>query len=80
MTALLLLHCSGADSIYPAMHTVLVEDNRKKSGDSAGMARVITRLPFNDTGDSSTYTDNYGCQVTVSIGLIRVWSWPSAVM
>lgn len=52
--------------MLPSVHTALVHDSRKKSGDSADMARIINRLPFNDTGDSSVYTDNYACQVTVS--------------
>lgn len=66
---LLLLLCSGDDKLYPAVHTVLVQDSRRKSGDGAEMARIIPKLPFNDTGDSSIYTDNYGCQVTVSNNL-----------
>jgi hypothetical protein len=51
---------------YPSIHTVLVNDIRRRSGDTASMARVITKLPFNDTGDSTAFTDNYGCQATVS--------------
>lgn len=50
---------------YPALHTILVNDLRQRSGDTASMARVIAALPFNDTGDSTAFADNYGCQATV---------------
>jgi hypothetical protein len=49
------------------MHTVLVDDSRPRSGENAAMARVITQLPFNDTGDSTTFGDNVRCQATVSM-------------
>lgn len=62
--------CRGpqADGL-PAFHTVLVSDSRRRSGENAAMARVIASLPFNDTGDSSGFADNYGCQATVSPGV-----------
>lgn len=60
--------CRGlAQDGYPAIHTVLVDDSRPRSGENAAMARVITKLPFNDTGDSTTFADNYRCQATVSM-------------
>lgn len=51
---------------FPAIHTVLVSDSRRRSGDTAAMARVISHLPFKDAGDTSSFTDNYGCQPMVS--------------
>lgn len=50
---------------FPAFHTVLVSDSRRRSGENAAMARVIASLPFTDTGDSSGFADNYRCQATV---------------
>jgi hypothetical protein len=64
--------CRGlAQDGYPAIHTVLVADSRPRSGENAAMARVIAKLPFNDTTDSTTFADNYRCQATVS--MLAIW-------
>lgn len=57
--------------MFPATHTVLVQDNRTRSGDSAAVPRVISQLPFDDTGDSSSFNDDYGCLATVCMQQIK---------
>lgn len=58
--------CRGsAEDGFPAIHTVLVLDSRKRSGEHAAMARVIQKLPFTISGDTSGFADNYRCQATV---------------
>lgn len=59
-----MLNFKGEGSMFPATHTVFVQDNRTRSGDSAAVPRVISQLPFDDTGDSSSFNDDYGCLAT----------------
>lgn len=66
-----LCHSDGGGGA-PALHTVLVHDTRPRSGDTLAMARVIKALPFTDTGDTSAYSDDYGCQITVRLSSMLI--------
>jgi hypothetical protein len=60
------------DDGLPSLQTVLVHDTRRRSGDTAAMARVIARVPFNDSGDTSAFDDNYSCQLSVRRSLVEL--------
>jgi hypothetical protein len=75
-SCIVLVCCRGEDGAFPATHTVFVQDNRTRSGDTAAVPHVISQLPFDDVGDSSAFTDDYGCLATVrssTVEHMRTW-------
>lgn len=50
---------SNDSAFSGGIHTIRVFDSRPLTGENAKSPRVVTKLPFKDSGDSSAFKDDY---------------------
>lgn len=53
---------SNDSAFAGGLHTIRVFDSRPLTGEDASSPRVVTKLPFQDAGDSCAFRDDYDCE------------------
>lgn len=61
-------HRSDDPSYSYGLHTLRVADLRPWSGDTAAAPRRVRALPFHDSGDTRSFTNNYAATTDPDVG------------